>query len=136
MGNSNGVQTGSASNEQIIRSFLALWATREPDAMAALFASDGVYDNVPNKRPLAGREAIRAWLGSCFTHLTRIDVKILNIASRGEWVFCERLDNHVIGEKHMVLPVMNASRLLRGEIVMFRDYYDRQTVAELGMGQE
>jgi len=125
----------SNANEQVIRRFLALWATREADAMAAMFAADGVYDNVPSKQPMTGRDEIRKWLVACFEHLTRIDVEILNIASNGEWVLCERLDDHVIGEKHMVLPVMNASRLVQGEIVMFRDYYDRQTVADLGMGQ-
>jgi len=124
----------SASNEDIIRRFLALWATRDADAMAAVFAEDGVYDNVPNKRPMEGRQAIRQWLGACFEHLTRIDVDILNMASNGEWTLSERLDTHVIGDHHMPLPVMNACRIVEGEIVMFRDYYDRQTVTELGMG--
>lgn len=124
----------SATNEAIIRRFLALWATREAEAMAALFAADGVYDNVPNKRPLEGREAVRQWLDRCFEHLTRIDVEILHMASNGEWTLSERLDTHVIGDRHMPLPVMNACRIVDGEIVMFRDYYDRQTVSELGMG--
>ncbi len=124
----------SGSNEDIIRRFLSLWATREADAMAAQFARDGVYDNVPDKQPMEGREAIRQWLHACFEHLTRIDVEILHMATDGEWTLSERLDVHVIGEKKMPLPVMNACRIVDGEIVLFRDYYDRQTVAELGMG--
>ena len=124
----------STTNEAIIRRFLALWATREADAMAAAFAPDGTYDNVPNKRPMHGRDAIRQWLEVCLQHLTRIDVEILHIASSGDWVLSERIDTHVMGARHMPLPVMNASRIVGGEIVMFRDYYDRQTVAELGMG--
>lgn len=124
----------SATNEEIIRRLLSLWATREPDAMAALFAENGVYDNVPNRQPMEGREAIRRWLVACFEHLTRIDVEILHIAGNGEWTLSERLDTHVIGDRYMPLPVMNACRIVDGEIVMFRDYYDRQTVADLGMG--
>jgi len=124
----------TTGNEEIIRRFLALWATRDADAMAAAFAEDGIYDNVPNKRPMEGRNAIRHWLGVCFEHLTRIDVEILNMASNGEWTLSERIDTHVHGDKHMPLPVMNACRIVNGKIVMFRDYYDRQTVAELGMG--
>ena len=124
----------STTNQDIIRRFLSLWATREPDAMVALFAEDGVYDNVPNRQPMEGREAIRQWMGFCFEHLTRIDVEILHMASDGEWTLSERLDTHIMGDKHMPLPVMNACRIVDGEIVMFRDYYDRQTVAELGMG--
>jgi len=123
----------STGNEAIIRRFLALWATREPDAMAAMFAAHGIYDNVPNKQPMEGREAIRQWLGRCLEHLTRIEVEILNMASNGEWTLSERIDTHVIDDRHMPLPVMNACRIVNGEIVLFRDYYDRQTVSELGM---
>lgn len=124
----------SESNEALLRRFLGYWATRDAEAMVACFAEDGVYDNVPERKPLKGREAIRAWLDMCFGHLTRIDVEIVNLAVNGEWVLCERLDDHVIGERHMVLPVMGAIRIVDGQIVTFRDYYDRKTVAELGMG--
>lgn len=124
----------SVSNEETIRRFLALWSTRDANAMADCFAEDGVYDNVPNKNPMIGRKAIRQWLEMCFQHLTRIDVEILNIASNGERVLCERVDDHVSGDRHMPLPVMNASRIVDGKIKFFRDYYDRQTVTELGMG--
>lgn len=122
------------TNEQIVRDFLKLWAVRDAQGMLDCFAPDGVYDNVPENKPMTGREAIGAWLEMCFQHLTRIDVDVRNIATNGEWVLCERLDDHVIGEKHMVLPVMGAIRIVEGKIVMFRDYYCRKTVAELGMG--
>lgn len=122
------------SNEETLRRFAALWATRGAEAMAACFAEDGVYDNVPAKKPMQGRQAILEWLNMCFGHLTRIDVEFINIASEGEWVLSERLDTHVMGDKHMPLPVMNACRIVDGEIVMFRDYYDQVTVKELGMG--
>ncbi len=124
----------SSPNEKTIRRFLALWSSRDAAAMAGLFAEDGVYDNVPDKKPMIGRSAIRQWLEFCFQHLTRIDVEILNIASNGEWILCERVDDHVMGDRHMPLPVMNASRIVDGEIKVFRDYYDRKTVTELGMG--
>lgn len=124
----------SEANEQLIRRFLAMWSTRDAEGMAACFAEDGIYDNVPEKKPIVGREAIRQWLDMCFEHLTRIDVEILNIARNGEWVLNERIDDHIAGETHMPLPVMNASRVVGGRIVLFRDYYDRVTVKELGMG--
>lgn len=124
----------SRTNEELMRDFLALWSTRDADGMANSFAPDGVYDNVPEKKPMVGREAIRQWLDMCFTHLTRIDVEILNIATNGEWVLSERIDDHIAGEKHMPLPVMNVTRIVDGKFVLFRDYYDRVTVKELGMG--
>ena len=122
------------TNETVMRGFLALWSIRDAEGMTNCFAPDGVYDNVPDEKPMVGRAAIRAWLDTCFRHLTRIDVTVLNVASNGEWVLSERLDDHVVGDKHMVLPVMNAARIVDGKIVMFRDYYCRKTVAELGMG--
>ena len=124
----------SLSNEELIRTFVAKWSHRDAQGMANHFATGGVYDNVPNQCPLIGRAAILEWLNVCFDHLTRIDVEILHIASSGEWVLSERLDVHVSGDKQMPLPVMNAAQIIAGEIVMFRDYYCRQTVKELGMG--
>jgi limonene-1,2-epoxide hydrolase len=123
-----------SANEEILRRFLALWATRDAAGMAACFAEDGVYDNVPEKKPMVGPAEIRQWLEFCFQHLTRIEVEILNIASAGDWVLCERIDDHIAGDRHMPLPVANATRIEGGKITMFRDYYDRRTVAELGMG--
>lgn len=122
------------TNEQIVRDFLKLWASRDVEEMLACFAQDGIYDNVPENRPMEGHEAIGAWLAICFQHLTRIDVEVSHVAVNGEWVLCERLDDHIVDEKHMVLPVMGAIRVVDGKIVMFRDYYCRKTVAELGMG--
>lgn len=123
----------SQANEDLIRHFLSLWSTRDAEGMAACFAEDGVYDNVPDKKPMVGRAAIKQWLDMCFQHLTRIDVEILNISSKGEWVLNERIDDHIVGDKHMPLPVMNATRIVDGKIVMFRDYYCRITVKELGI---
>lgn len=124
----------SESNEELLRRFLDGWRTRDAAGMAACFAADGVYDNVPDRKPMVGADAIRAWLDMCFQHLSQIEVQILNIASAGEWVLCERQDDHIADDKHMPLPVMNATRIVDGRIVMFRDYYDTQTVKDLGMG--
>ncbi len=125
----------SETEEKVVRNFLELWSTRDADAMADLFAEDSIYDNVPQKKPKHGREAVREWLQMLFEHhLTRIDVEVLNMASNGEWVLTERIDDHIAGERHMPLPVMNAARVVNGKIVMWRDYFDMKTVADLGMG--
>ena len=108
-------------NEKIMRRFLAHWSTREWDAMAELFHADGIYDNVPMRSPMRGREAIRDWLIKVFAHLDRIDVEILHIATNGEWVLSERLDTHVRKGHPMPLAVMNAGRIVDGKIAMFRD---------------
>ena len=65
----------SQTNEQVLRHMLALWATRDARGMADCFAEDGVYDNVPECKPLEGRAAIFAWREACFQHLDRIEVE-------------------------------------------------------------
>jgi limonene-1,2-epoxide hydrolase len=83
---------------------------------------------------MVGREAIRTWLDMVFQHIDRIEVNILNIASNGEWVLNERKDDHIAGEAHMVVEVMNATRIVDGQIVLFREYYDRERCKEVGLG--
>lgn len=121
------------TNEQLLRRFLALWSVRDAAGMADCFAEEGVYDNVPDAKPMVGRAAIRAWLDGVFEQLSRIDVEILTLAQNGEWILCERIDDHIKDEKHMCLPVANATRIVDGRIVMFRDYYDYDTVRALGI---
>jgi limonene-1,2-epoxide hydrolase len=121
------------SNEQVLRHMLALWATRDAKGMAECFAEDGVYDNVPENRPMVGRAAILAWLEACFGFLDRIDVEVLSLASSGDWVLEERIDDHIVAGRHMRLPVANATQFRDGKIVLFRDYYCRETVKELGI---
>ena len=123
----------SQTNEELMRHFLKLWEVRDAEGMAACFAEDGVYDNVPDKKPMEGRAAIRHWLDIVFQHIDRIDVEILSMASNGEWVLSERRDDHVSGDKHMVVPVMNATRIVDGKFLVFRDYYCRETCRELGL---
>lgn len=62
----------SESNEQLMRQFYDYWDAGAVDAMIACFAENGIYDNVPKKTPLLGREAIGAWLKMTFKHLDRI----------------------------------------------------------------
>ena len=60
-------------------------------------------------------------------------VEILSIASSGDWVMEERIDDHIVAGRLMRLPVANATQFRDGKIVLFRDYYCRQTVKELGI---
>ncbi len=121
-----------SSEEAVVRRVCELWASRDSGAMVELFAKDGVYDNVPMQAPYHGREALRAWLGEVFEHLW-VEIELLHIVSDGEWVLSERLDTHVVGDRRLPLPVMNTSRVVDGEVVLWRDYYDQKTVIDLGL---
>jgi limonene-1,2-epoxide hydrolase len=120
------------AEEAVVRRMCELYAMRDADAMAELFADDGVYDNVPAGRPLEGREAVRAYLRKVCSRFG-VEADVLHMASDGEWVLSERLDTHVEGDRRMPLPVMNISRVVDGRLVLFRDYYDIQMVKDLGL---
>jgi limonene-1,2-epoxide hydrolase len=122
----------ATAEEAVVRRMCELYAARDADAMAELFAEDGVYENVPTRQPARGREAVRAYLRKVCNRLA-VEADVLHMASDGEWVLSERLDTHVEGNRRMPLPVMNVSRVVDGKLVLFRDYYDTQMVKELGL---
>lgn len=121
-----------SDGESVVRRMCALWAVRDADAMAELFAEDGVYHNVPTRQPFVGREMVRAYLRKVCERLG-VEAEIVHLACDGEWVLSERLDTHVEGERRMTLPVMNISRVVDGKLALFRDYYDTQMVKDLGL---
>jgi limonene-1,2-epoxide hydrolase len=121
-----------AAEESVVRRMCALWAARDADAMADLFTEDGVYDNVPSRRWMEGREAVRAYLRMVCQRLG-VEAEVVHLAGDGEWVLSERLDTHVEGERRMTLPVMNISRVVDGRLALWRDYYDIQMVRDLGL---
>jgi limonene-1,2-epoxide hydrolase len=95
-----------AAEEAVVRRMCELWDTHDADAMADLFAEDGVYHNVPNPQPMEGREAVRAYLRNVCERLG-VEAEVLHLACDGEWVLSERLDTHVEGDRRMSLPVIN-----------------------------
>jgi limonene-1,2-epoxide hydrolase len=119
--------------EAVYRRVCELYGTGDADAMAELFAEDGTYDNVPMNKPLEGREAIRDWLKMVFDHCV-VEIEIPHLAINGEWVLSERIDTHVFKDRHVPLPVMNTSRIVDGQITLFRDYYCAKMVSDLGLG--
>jgi limonene-1,2-epoxide hydrolase len=121
-----------AAEKAVVRRVCELWGSRDAGAMVELFAKDGVYDNVPAREPFHGREALRAWLEQVFRHMW-VEIELRHIVSDGEWVLSERIDTHVLADRRLPLPVMNTSRVVDGKIVLWRDYYDQKTVAELGI---
>lgn len=121
-----------AGEEGVVRRICELYAAGDAEAMAALFAADGVYDNVPRRQPFEGSAAVLAYLRKVCERVT-VEPTILHMASAGEWVLSERVDAHVLDGRRVELAVMNASHVVDGEVHLWRDYYDQQTVVDLGL---
>ncbi len=125
----------AAASERFMREFYTLWKDADITGITARLADDCVYDNVPVNQPMRGPQAVREWLEAGFAALDSIVVERRTIAVNGEWVLTERLDDHISGSKHMLLPVMNATRIVNGRIAEYRDYFDRVTVQAIGLAE-
>jgi len=119
--------------ERVLRAFYQAWGVPDLEAILALVADDVVYENVPVATRLVGREAFREWFSGGLAALDRIDVAPRTVLAEGEMVMMERVDDHIAGDRHMILPVVNVSRVVDGRIVEYRDYFDLDTVRAIGL---
>lgn len=113
-----------ASNLEAVRSFVALWATRDLDAIMAAMTDDCFYHNMPWP-PQTGHAEIRAGLEPFVASADAIDWVLHHIAvSAGGVVLTERTDRFLIGGKWLEMPVMGTFELRDGRIARWRDYFD------------
>lgn len=115
-----------ASNEQVIRDFIAAWSRLDPDELARFFAEDGVYHNMP-ARPVQGREAIRAFIAGFTKPWTSTEWDVLNLVGHGDVVMAERLDRTRVGDEPVDLPCCGVFEMRDGKIRVWRDYFDMAT---------
>jgi limonene-1,2-epoxide hydrolase len=111
--------------EKIVTEFLAAWPRKNVDELMSYFAPDAVYHNIPVP-PIEGADAIRKVFEG-FVGAFSIVLDVVNIASKGDLVFTERVDRFVMGGKKFDLPVNGVFELRNGKIVSFRDYFDLAT---------
>ncbi len=115
----------ASSAERIVSEFLAAWPRKNVDELMSYFADDAVYHNVPVP-PVEGADAIRKTFEG-FVGAFSIVLEVVNIASRGDLVFTERVERFVMDGRRFDLPVNGVFELRAGKIVSFRDYFDLAT---------
>jgi limonene-1,2-epoxide hydrolase len=119
---------------ELVRRFCAAWSSNRPTAeLAAFFADDAVYHNIPFA-PVIGREAIANNIVSFIrpgkaaapgvVPVESIDFRIINIAANGPVVMTERVDVFKLPNKSFELPVMGTFEVRDGRIKAWRDYFD------------
>ena len=114
------------NNQTIIENFIAAWQHMDANALAAFFAEDGVYHNIPAE-PVTGRAAIAKFIAGFTASWTHTDWEIINIASAGDLVFCERVDRTRFEQGAVDLPCVGVFELRDGQIQVWRDYFDMGT---------
>lgn len=115
-----------ASNEEIIRNFIAAWSRLDVEELLDYFAEDGIYYNMPIA-PISGRADLRPFISSFMKDWTRTEWEILNIVSVGNVVIAERMDRTEIGGKKVALPCCGVFVMEDGKIKVWRDYFDMAT---------
>lgn len=115
-----------ASNEDVIREFVAAWSRLDPKELAGYFAADGVYHNIP-AAPVQGRDAIEQMIRGFIASWTRTDWEVVTLVSAGDVVVAERVDRTRAGDKSVDLPCVGVFELRDGKIQVWRDYFDLGT---------
>ena len=113
---------------ELVRRFCAAWSDNMGAAeLAAFFAEDAVYHNIPQE-PVTGRENIADTIASVLRPgppgIEGIDFRVINIAANGPVVMTERVDVFKLPGKSFKLPVMGTFEVSGGKINAWRDYFD------------
>ncbi len=113
-------------NEEVVRDFIDAWSRLDPAELVQYFTANGTYHNMP-AGPVTGRENIERLIGGFLRDWSSTHWDILNIVSRGDVVFAERLDRTMVGAKAVDLPCCGVFEMQDGKIKVWRDYFDLAT---------
>ena len=106
----------------VVESFVEAWNRMDFEAIVDLLDENVFYHNIPME-PVEGREAVRAYLRKAW-RFEAVDWQMINIASDGNTVLTERIDDFVISGHKVSLPVMGVFEVVGGKITVWRDYFD------------
>ena len=115
----------------LVTRFIGLLSERDLDGAAALVSEDFEYDNVP-MGVARGPRALHDTLSGFFALCTVVDWEILRQVSSGNLargtVLNERDDRIEIHGRRTTLPVAGVFEVRDGRIVLWRDYFDKETL--------
>ena len=112
--------------ETVVREVCAAWSRRNVDELLAYVTADAVYHNIP-VTPVTGHDGIRELLNMFAPTAEAAEFEILNLVSRGNLVFTERVDRFTMNGRTIALPVAGVFEIRDGKIAAWRDYFDFAT---------
>ena len=115
-----------ASNEYIIREFIAAWSRLDAEELVQYFTIDGTYHNMPTK-PVTGHASLRGLISTFMKDWTSTEWDVLTMISHGDVVIAERMDRTMVGGKPVNLPCCGVFEMQGGKIKVWRDYFDMGT---------
>jgi limonene-1,2-epoxide hydrolase len=112
----------AASNDRMIREFLAAWERRDTDHIVERFTEDGIYHSIPLS-PIVGRHAIREFVtgfeGKPPGHLV-----IHHQVASESIVMNERTDHITLNGRPVSLAISGVFEIEDGHIRAWREYFD------------
>ena len=114
--------------EKIVRDFIEAWNQMSFDDVISYLADDIFYHNIPME-PVSGLASVTEYLRSAWI-FSECNWQILNIVSGEDVVLTERIDDFVINDSPVSLPVMGTFEIKDSKISVWRDYFDLTSYQE------
>jgi len=118
--------SAAASNDRMIRAFLAAWERRDTEHIVERFAADGVYHSMP-LTPIVGKAAIRAFVAG-FADTPPGRLEIHHQVSSDTVVMNERTDHITLNGQPVSLAISGVFEIEDGRITAWREYFDMAPV--------
>jgi limonene-1,2-epoxide hydrolase len=114
--------TSAASNDAMIRAFLAGWERRDTSFILDCFTDDAVYHSIP-LTPIVGKTAIREFVTK-FADVPPGRLEIRHQVASGDVVMNERTDHITLNGTPVVLPICGIFEIEDRRIKAWREYFD------------
>jgi len=114
----------------VVKAILAAWSQGDSEAVADLFAQDGIFHCVM-RQPIVGRDAFHRHLQALqsFKPGNKVEIQVRHIAEAGGVVFTERLDKVCINGREGEIPAVGVFEVRDGKVMHWREYFDMATMA-------
>lgn len=118
----------------LVTEFITAIENDRLDHAVSLLSEQCEYDNVPLGK-VVGREKVRDTLGPFLAGYDRVEWVVHHQVASGDRehgvVMNERLDRFGKGDSWLEMPVAGLFVVEHGEITLWRDYFDRDTLLKL-----
>ena len=117
-----------ASLSELYRAHLAAWAAGDFETALSYMADDIVW--YPNRamRPIAGKEAVRVFLGKFGRGMENIEFTQSLMIEHGDTLFVEGAESYTKGGKRVTTHYAGVVEWRDGKAVNWRDYFDLKTL--------
>ena len=112
----------AASNDAMVRAFLAAWERRDTEHIVDAFTEAGVYHCMP-LAPIVGKAAIREFVAG-FDDRPPGRLVIHHQVATDHVVMNERTDYITLNGQPVVLPICGVFEIEDGRIKAWREYFD------------